>query len=198
MLAIARALMSRPKLLLLDEPSLGLAPIIVREIFSIIKELGEQGVTILLVEQNARLAQEVTLRLKEAQAAEKANRAKGEFLAHFSHELRTPLNAILGMAEIAKESDSISEIQECLTRLIRNGEVMLEHISGILDISKIESGEMDLDERPFDLPPLVEGVIEGLSLRASERQINISCYIDTSVPKRVKGDAHRVRQILIN
>jgi CheY-like chemotaxis protein len=152
----------------------------------------------LLVEQNAKLAQEVTLRLKEAQAAEKANRAKGEFLAHFSHELRTPLNAILGMAEIAKESDSISEIQECLTRLIRNGEVMLEHISGILDISKIESGEMDLDERPFDLPPLVEGVIEGLSLRASERQINISCYIDTSVPKRVKGDAHRVRQILIN
>ena len=151
-----------------------------------------------LVERNAGLVHEVSLRQKAAEAADLANRAKTEFLAHFSHELRTPLNAILGMAEIARESQSISEIRECLTRLTRNGEVMLEHISGILDISKIESGEMDLEERPFDLPPLVEGAIESLSLRALDRRLAISCYIDSNVPKRVIGDVHRVRQILIN
>lgn len=151
-----------------------------------------------LLERNAGLVQEVSLRQKEAEAAEMASRAKSEFLAHFSHELRTPLNAILGMAEIARESQSISEIRECLTRLTRNGEVILEHISGILDISKIESGEMDLEERPFDLPPLVEGAIESLALRAADRQLAISCYIDSAVPERVTGDAHRVRQILIN
>ena len=152
----------------------------------------------LLLERNAGLVQEVSLRQKEAEAAEMASRAKSEFLAHFSHELRTPLNAILGMAELARESQSISEIRECLTRLTRNGEVILEHISGILDISKIESGEMDLEERPFDLPPLVEGAIESLALRAADRQLAISCYIDSTVPERVMGDAHRVRQILIN
>jgi len=128
--------------------------------------------------------------------AENANKAKSIFLATMSHEIRTPMNGVIGMASLLSSTHLTSE-QEEYTETIKNcGDALLGVINDVLDFSKIESGNMELDAHDFDLRDCVEGVLDVFANKASK--IDLVYQIDHSVPSQIIGDALRLRQILIN
>jgi len=127
-----------------------------------------------------------------------ATRAKSEFLASMSHEIRTPLNSIIGMAEVLAETP-LSVDQREYVRIFRTaGESLLGIINDILDLSKIEAGQTELEAIDFDLPTLMESVITMVSLRAHEQDTTVNTHLDEDVPLYLNGDPTRLRQILLN
>ncbi|MEA5623370.1 ATP-binding protein [Nostoc sp. UHCC 0251] len=136
------------------------------------------------------------------QAAEQAaiaNRAKSQFLAKMSHELRTPLNAILGFTQLMNRSDKIpSEFQEDLDIISRSGEHLLTLINDVLEMSKIEAGQLQLTENSFDLHQLIHSIRDMVALKALEKGIDLKTEQHTSVPRYVYGDESKLRQILLN
>ena len=127
-----------------------------------------------------------------------ASKSKSELLASMSHEIRTPLNSIIGMAEVLAET-TLSEEQHEYVRIFRSaGESLLEIINDILDLSKIEAGQTELEAIDFDLPTLLESATTIVSLRADEQDTKIHTHIDSDVPFYLNGDPTRLRQILLN
>lgn len=144
-----------------------------------------------------RIAVERTL--EEARArAEAASEAKSRFLATVSHEFRTPLNGILGMTDLLIDTALTPEQTTYIKAVKTSGEALLSLIDGILDFSKIEAGRMDLAAEPFDLPALIEGVVELLAPKAQGKGIEIATFLARDVPRRVVGDVDRLRQVLVN
>ena len=137
---------------------------------------------------------------KAKELAEKASRAKTDFLAHMSHEIRTPLTAISGIAEIfEKHQSNLDTKQQQLIRTLNSSTQSLkELVSDILDFSKIESGELELEETPFGLQNLFEQVISIVSVKAHEKTIDFRFDYEDVRRHRVLGDRARLRQILIN
>ena len=130
--------------------------------------------------------------------SEDASRSKTEFLASMSHEIRTPLNSIIGMAEVLVNTP-LTEDQLNYVHIFRSaGESLLEIINDILDLSKIEAGQTELEAIDFHLPSLLDSVVSILSVRATEQNTQVSIHLDSDVPHGISGDPTRLRQILIN
>ena len=131
--------------------------------------------------------------------AEKANRAKSIFLANMSHELRTPLNAVLGFSQLMKNSPDVTAAQsENLEIITRSGENLLNLINNVLDISKIESGRVELEEARVDLYQLAQEVKSLMSVRAHEKGLNFVLEQSPNLPRYVSVDGGKLRQVLIN
>ena len=154
------------------------------------------------VEQETEKLRDEVWELKAAAAArdraEAASEAKSRFLATVSHEIRTPLNGILGMTDLLSSMRLDAEAQSYLAAIRTSGEALGTLIDEILDFSRIEAGKLELDNAPFDLAPLVEGVVELVAPRAQGKGIEVAAHIAPGVPARLVGDAARLRQILIN
>jgi len=130
--------------------------------------------------------------------AESASQAKSEFLANMSHEIRTPLNGVLGMTQILQMTE-LTEKQARHVETIRNsGQALADLIDDILDISKIESGKIELEKRPFEMQGLVAMVGDIMQLRAKEKQLDLEVALAPDVAPFVVGDDKRIRQVLIN
>ena len=135
---------------------------------------------------------------KEKKNAEEASAAKSIFLANMSHEIRTPLNGIIGFTELLKNSDLDEEKREFVDVIEKSSENLLAIINNILDLSKVESNKIEIDEVLFSPIEEFENAIEVYGPKAAEKNIQLSLYIDPSLHNYLKGDVVKIKEVLIN
>lgn len=141
------------------------------------------------VEEELRIARD---------AADAASRAKSHFLATMSHEIRTPLNGIIGMTKLMLDEALSPEVRRHADLIDRSAHSLLSLVNDILDVSKIEAGQMEIEQVPFDLHELIEDLATLYRLRATEKSLLFRVRLDPEVPQHVVADPTRLRQVLVN
>ena len=130
--------------------------------------------------------------------AEKANRAKSAFLANMSHEIRTPMNSVIGFTELAMDDVLPQRTRDFLTKIRTNSAWLLQIINDILDLSKIESGKMELESIPFEMNELLDSCHALIKPKAIEKGLELEYFTETSKNEYTIGDPTRLRQIIVN
>jgi len=136
--------------------------------------------------------------LNDKQYAMEASEAKSMFLANMSHEIRTPLNGIVGFTELLKDTELHDEQREFIDIIEKSSENLLEIINNILDLSKIESNKLEIEEIVFNPIDEFESAVEVYGVRASEKHIDLACYVDPSLERPLKGDPTKIKEVIIN
>jgi len=135
---------------------------------------------------------------KDKEAAQEASEAKSMFLANMSHEIRTPLNGIVGFTELLKDTGLQEEQAEFVEIIEKSSENLLEIINNILDLSKIESNKLEIEDIVFNPIDEFESATEIYAVRASEKHIDLGCFIDPELEKPLKGDPTKIKEVIIN
>jgi PAS domain S-box-containing protein len=136
--------------------------------------------------------------VRAKEVAEAANRAKSDFLATMSHEIRTPMNGVLGFTQLLQHSKLSAQQHDFVTSIRSSAESLLHVINDVLDFSKIESGFMELEARPFSLLACIEEAVETVSTSAAEKNLDLAARLAPEVPSSIIGDSLRLRQVLVN
>lgn len=151
-----------------------------------------------LEETNKNLDEMIKEVDESRQQAEAANRAKSDFLANMSHEIRTPINAILGFDTMILRESGDESINKYANDIMRAGSNLLAIINDILDLSKIESGKMNIVDIEYELSSLVLDVVNMMTMKAGEKGLKVEVDVDSDIPAWLYGDDVRIRQIIVN
>ncbi len=136
--------------------------------------------------------------MRAIEKAEEATKAKSEFLANMSHELRTPMNGILGLAEILQGIDLTHDVRECVDAIHSSGMNLLSIVNDILDLSKIEAQELEIERYPFKIKDALKNIKDVTSLSAARKGLNYEMNVNLNVPDWLSGDGKRIQQVIFN